>query len=219
MELKCAWIFVNGGLGDPNVVKNMILPGDLLVAADGGYSHLRQLHLLPDVLIGDLDSIPEADAQWLAAQGVRIERFSPDKDETDLELALLWVIAAGWRRIRIAAAQGDRLDHTLGNLFLLLLPELENCDVRLENGLDEVFFIRTTAIIRGHPGDRVSLLPFGKPAEGVSTRGLQYALCGETLLPERTRGISNVLLEDSAEVSISAGLLICIHTRLSSPEK
>ncbi|HSV85567.1 MAG TPA: thiamine diphosphokinase, partial [Levilinea sp.] len=159
------------------------------------------------------------DVERLAGQGVCIEKHPADKDQTDLELALIWALSAGCQRIRIAAAQGNRLDQVLGNLFLLMLPDVVQRDVRLEDGRDEVFLIKTRAMVHGQPGDRVSLLPLGEPAVGVCTRGLQYALTGETLFPERTRGISNVMLYDSAEIEVGRGILICIHTRLTMAEK
>lgn len=121
----------------------------------------------------------------------------------------------------ILGALGGRLDMTLANIFLLDLPELANIDARLEDGCEEVFFIRPGSqgrVIEGIAGDRVSLLPLGGPASGVMTRGLYYPLHGETLYPERTRGISNVMLDSQARVMLEAGQLICIHTRLSSPK-
>jgi thiamine pyrophosphokinase len=217
MAAKRAWIFVNGDLLNPQALQAMIEPDDLLVAADGGLRHLQLLGLVPVVLIGDLDSVSEQDIQSLEQKGILIDRHPVEKDETDLELALLWVLARDISEIRIAAAQGDRLDHTLGNLFLLMLPELQGYDVRLEDGQDEVFLIHSSRKIIGQVGDRVSLLPLGKPAVGVSTQGLKYELDQETLWPERTRGISNVMVEVQAVVSVANGLLICIHSRL--PEK
>jgi thiamine pyrophosphokinase len=195
----------------------MIQPDDLLVAADGGLRHLRTLGLQPVAVLGDLDSIAPGEVEQLLEAGIMVEKHPVAKDETDLELALTWVLSQGIRHIRIAAAHGDRFDHTLGNLFLLLLPELEDCDVRLEDGRDQVFLIRTKAVVEGEPGDRVSLLPLGGPAVGVTTHDLQFPLHAETLLPERTRGISNVMLASTAAIEIEQGILICIHTRLSKP--
>jgi thiamine pyrophosphokinase len=215
MAAKRAWIFVNGDLLNPQALQAMIEPDDLLVAADGGLRHLQLLGLDPVVLIGDLDSVSEQDIRSLEQKGILIDRHPVEKDETDLELALLWVLARDISEIRIVAAQGDRLDHTLGNLFLLMLPKLQGYDVRLEDGQDEVFLINSSRSIIGQVGDRVSLLPLGKPAVGVSTQGLKYELDQETLWPERTRGISNVMVEAQAVVSVENGLLICIHSRLA----
>jgi thiamine pyrophosphokinase len=136
-----------------------------------------------------------------------------DKNETDLELALRVVLGAGFRFILIAGALGGRIDQTLGNIFLLLSAEIEGCDVRLENGQEQIFIIRRESVIEGAPGDTISLLPLGNPAEGVFTEGLLYPLCGETLFPEHTRGISNVMLAQKSRVSLERGLLLCIHTR------
>jgi thiamine pyrophosphokinase len=105
------------------------------------------------------------------------------------------------------------LDQTLGNLGLLLRPELDGLDVRLEDGREEAFLIRGSAEIQGRAGDIVSLLPWNDPAEGVTTHALRYPLRDETLYPDRTRGISNEMQGDTAQVSLRAGILLCIHTR------
>ena len=212
-----AVIFANGDLPDPAALKRQMRPDDLLVAADGGLRHIYSLGLQPHWLVGDLDSVSVQDVRFLSSAGVRILRFPVDKNETDLELALAAVLAAGYTTIRVAGATGGRLDQTLGNLFLLQLPDLAGCDIRLEDGREEVFLIRQAAEIRGTPGDILSLLPLGGPASGIWTRGLKYPLHDETLWPERTRGVSNVLLETSVHVQLERGVLICIHTRNNKP--
>jgi thiamine pyrophosphokinase len=208
-----AIIFVNGELPLPEKFLSLLQPGDWLVAADGGLRHLQRLGLKPALLIGDLDSVAQEDVQHLQTEGVRIECYPVDKNETDLELALRVVLGAGFRFILIAGALGGRIDQTLGNIFLLLSAEIEGCDVRLENGQEQIFIIRRESVIEGAPGDTISLLPLGNPAEGVFTEGLLYPLCGETLFPEHTRGISNVMLAQKSRVSLERGLLLCIHTR------
>jgi thiamine pyrophosphokinase len=213
--MDCAWIFVNGDLERPDALAALIQPGDFLVAADGGLKHLKRLGRTPGLLIGDLDSTDPADIADLSRRGIPVEKHPVEKDETDLELAVLRVLAKGYTHVRIAGALGGRLDMTLGNLFLLALPAFECLDVRLEDGHEEVFLIRGHGVVEGQPGDRVSLLPFGGPAEGVRTEALYYPLRSETLYPERTRGISNVMLADQAGVSLDRGTLICIHTRMT----
>lgn len=210
-----AWIFANGDLPDPSALRALIAPGDRLIAADGGLRHLRRLGLTPHVLVGDLDSVDPADLPALRTAGVQVERFPREKDETDLELAVFSALRAGCRWLRIAAALGGRLDQTLGNLFLLALPALAEVDARLEDGREEVFLIRGRAEIHGRAGDIVSLLALGGEARGVTTTALRYPLRGETLYLERTRGISNVMLGDTAAVELEGGSLICIHTRIS----
>jgi thiamine pyrophosphokinase len=213
MEFGRAVLFVNGELREPGAVQAFLQPSDYLVSVDGGLRHLKSLGLRPHLVIGDLDSISAAEVLELERDGIRIQRYPVDKDETDLELALLWVLKAGYQSIRLVGALGGRLDQTLGNLFLLTLPELSGCDVRLEDGLEEVFIIRSRAEILGQAGDIVSLLPLAGSVTGVVTAGLRYPLHGETLWFDRTRGVSNVMLENQAVVEVASGILLAIHTR------
>jgi thiamine pyrophosphokinase len=209
----CAWIFANGELADPHHLKTRLQPGDALFAADGGQRHLAKMGLRPVRVIGDMDSIAPDELTRLEEAGVRLERYPVDKDETDLELAIRRVVQEGYRTLRIAGGLGGRLDQTLGNLFLLQQPELSGLDIRFEDGSEEVFLIRQQGEITGAPGDTVSLLPLNVPAQGVTTVGLKYPLQNETLYPDKTRGISNVMLAEMAVVTIESGLLICIHSR------
>lgn len=213
LSAKRTVIFVNGRLRSPKRLAALLRPDDWLIAADGGLRHLRRLGLAPRLLIGDLDSVTEDEVRWAAENGAEVRRYPREKDETDLELALAAGLQTGSREILLAAALGGRLDQTLGNLGLLLRPELDGLDVRLEDGREEVFLIRGLAEIRGRAGDIVSLLPWNGPAEGVTTQALRYPLRGETLYPDRTRGISNEMQGDTAQVSLRAGILLCIHTR------
>jgi thiamine pyrophosphokinase len=213
MEPVRAVLFVNGELRNPDVVKEMLQPSDYLVCVDGGLRHLKSLGLKPHLVIGDLDSISPAEVLDLERECVRIQRYPVDKDETDLELALLAALKEGYRTLRLVAALGGRLDQTLGNLFLLTRPELSGCDVRMEDGLEEVFIIRAQETVFGQPGDTVSLLPLAGSVTGVVTWGLQFPLHGETLWFDRTRGVSNVMLENRAVVEVASGILLVIHTR------
>jgi len=212
-------IFVNGERIRLDAVGAMVGPDDYLVAVDGGLNHLNSLGFSPALLIGDLDSVSPADLGRIQQNPLtQVTRYPVHKDETDLELALLTVVKEGYTRILVMAGLGGRLDMTLANIFLLALPELAGLDVRLEDGYEEVFLIQPGEAereIKGQPGDRVSLLAWGGPATGIRTAGLYYPLRDETLYPERTRGISNQMVEARSLVTLETGQLICIHTRLS----
>jgi thiamine pyrophosphokinase len=214
---KRALIFANGEIRDYPRLKTRLLPDDLLIAADGGLHHLQALGLHPHILLGDLDSVTPAEVEEARGQGGQIVRFPVDKDETDLQLAIDRAVAEGCTRIAIAGGLGGRLDQTLGNIFLLRQPSHPEISICLDDGLDEVFLITSQAVITGVPGDIVSLLPIGGPAYDVKTINLKYPLNYEKLFPEKTRGISNVMLTGSAQVSLSRGELICIHSRQSIP--
>jgi thiamine pyrophosphokinase len=219
-DTKRAIIFVNGHLPDLEAARRLIRPDDFLIAADGGTRHALALGLLPSIVIGDLDSVTADDRRRLEGSGVEIRQYPPDKNETDLELALRIALEAGYSSILVLAALGGRLDQTLSNLALLTDPSLAEVDVRLDDGIEEAFFVRTQAKasprgasrrVEGCPGDTVSLIPWGGLAEGVTTDGLRWPLRGETLHPDKTRGISNEMLAEIATISLKSGLLLVIH--------
>jgi thiamine pyrophosphokinase len=210
-----AIIFVNGEIPDLGAARAIIQPEDVIIAADGGARHALALGIIPSVIIGDLDSLSDAELRVFADMGVHILRFPPAKDQTDLELALSHAIKAGYRPIIILAALGGRLDQAIGNLALLADQDAIQHDVRVDDGLTEAFFITSKASVHGKAGNTISLLPWGVPAEGVSTQNLVYPLNNETLLPYRTRGISNQMLAETAKITLKSGTLLCIHLRKS----
>lgn len=214
-----AVIVANGEMPQAGLILPFLRPDDVYIAVDGGLRHLLNLYKIPQLLIGDLDSISPAELHGIEAQGIEVRRFKVDKDETDLELALLTTVEKGFDELLLIAVLGGRLDQTLANLFLLSLPELAKIKVTIENGTEEIFLIRDTAEIHGKAGDVISLLPINGEVVGVETRDLKYPLRYETLLPQKTRGISNVMLTEQAGVSIQSGCLLCIHTRNNHMEE
>jgi thiamine pyrophosphokinase len=214
IPISRAVIFANGEVSEFAAVRDLLRAGDTLIAADGGSRHLAQLGRLPALLIGDLDSTPEAEVERLSRAGVRVERYPVAKNETDLELAILAAIEAGYHQVVIVGALGGRLDQTLGNIALLGDPRFAGADIRLDDGREEVWLVRQETTISGRAGDTVSLLPVGGEAHVVVTEGLEYPLKDETLYPYRTRGISNVLVGNEALVSVREGEMVCVHRRV-----
>jgi thiamine pyrophosphokinase len=208
-----AWIFVNGDLPHPQAVAALIAEDDFLIAADGGARHLLAMDRFPDLLIGDFDSLTTAEVDHLQANGTQVERHPTDKDWTDLELALEAALQRDFHHIKLAGALGSRIDHTLGNLFLLTHPKAAAVDLRLEDGSEELLLVKGEIILQGQPGDRVSLVPLDDSVEGVRTRNLQWPLEDETLYRHATRGISNLMTATAATISARTGALLCIHTR------
>ena len=209
-------IFANGELPDPLKARLLLHPDDTIICADGGTHHALALQIQPDLLIGDMDSAENGQLQKLQKDGVAVEFFPRDKDETDLELAIDRAIAMQPKHILILAALGGRLDQTLANITLLADPRLAGLDVRLDDGVEEVFICRDQAQVQGQSGDLVSLIPWQGAVLGVQTQNLKYPLRREPLYPDKTRGVSNEMLGDSASVSILSGLLLIVHRRQSS---
>jgi len=206
-------IFANGEIDQPELLKKILKQGEYFISADGGLRHMRMLGVEPDLVIGDLDSISKDDSSWISENHIEIQKFSKKKDQTDLELAILAAVDRAGDPITIVGALGGRIDQTLTNIFLLLMPELQNARVYLDDGKEELFLIQNRGFVAGKKGDTVSLLPLLSPVMGIKTKGLKYPLKDEILFPERSRGVSNEMDSDMAEVTMKSGVLLCIHTR------
>lgn len=206
-------ILANGELPDINKARSLIQNGDYIVCADGGTRHALELDVKPNLIIGDLDSAEPAAIQKFRNEGTSIELYPRDKNETDLELAINHAIELNPKQIVIIAALGGRLDQTLANITLLTDPRLTTFDVRLDDGVEAIFFCRDQVRVHGRSGDIVSLIPWLGTVSGIQTENLKWALNKETLFPDKTRGISNEMIREIASVSITSGLLLIVHRR------
>jgi len=212
-------IFANGELPDLETARALLQTDDYLIAADGGANHLLKMGILPEVVVGDLDSINEDTLFELTSAEVDIKQYSEDKDETDIELALQFAVEMRPTAILIVGALGGRLDQTLANLSILTDPLLPKIDIRLDDGVEEAFFCLTNADkggqvkVHGRRGDTISLIPWNGPVQGITTEGLQWPLYAETLSASKSRGVSNVMLGETASVKIEKGLLLVVHRR------
>ena len=186
-------------------------PRDLLIAADSGLDHAYALGLRVDYVVGDMDSVSAVALERAETEGVRIERHPPDKDATDLELALDRALELGATSVLVLATGGGRADHELANLLLLASPRYRTASVAAWLGS------ATLAVVRGRrrflfaARDQVTLLAVGGPASGITTTGLAYPLRGETLEPGSSRGVSNVVAAREVTIEVIDGVVITIH--------
>jgi len=206
-------IFANGELPNLNQARTLLRIDDYILCADGGTRHALALGIKPNLIIGDMDSTEKNQLQELQQAGVEIELFPRDKNETDLELAINKAIELNPNEIIIIAALGGRLDQTLANIALLSNLQHATRNIRLDDGVEEIFFCRDQVQVEGRSGDIVSLIPWGSPVHGIQTYGLKWSLGNESLYPEKTRGISNEMISNVASIKTQSGLLLIVHTR------
>lgn len=187
---------------------------DLVVAVDGGGEVLSRMGVLPDLVVGDMDSISSETLAEIEQCGAKVVRLPTAKDETDTEAALRLAVSRGAEDITVyGALGGPRLDHLLGNLLLLTSPWLEGVRVRMVDGLHELFLVGGSCEVQGAKGDLVSLLPLSVQVDEVETEGLLYPLRGDTLFRASTRGVSNEMTGERARVSHGEGILLLVHYR------
>ena len=209
-------IFANGDLPDLEKARALLHADDFIIAADGGTRHALALGLTPNIIIGDMDSLP---ANFdISKFDDDVILYPQDKNETDLELAIQHALTLNPEQIIILAALGGRLDQTLANIALIsdqfiIHAKRSSFIISLDDGIEEIFFCRDQVQINGSSGDLVSLIPWQGEVTGIVTTNLKWVLQDETLYPQKTRGISNEMLNDTATVQIKSGLLLIVHRR------
>ena len=208
-----ALVLVNGELYKPDVLRRRIRAEtfDLVLGADGGARYAYTLNVTLNAIIGDLDSLSDLEQQGI--NNTEFIAYPAEKDETDLELALLYAEEQGADQIIIVGALGERMDMTIANMLLITHASFSSCRIEVWHGEQTGWVIKPPGEdISGHTGDIISLIPMGGYASGITTRGLKYSLKDEKLSMVTTRGISNLLESPLAHIKLSEGLLLAIHT-------
>lgn len=206
-------VVVAGGEVSPSDLA-LLADAQLVVAADGGARTLTAAGHQPALLVGDLDSLDDEVVTRLVDLGTQVEAHPRDKEASDTELAIERCLSVGADEVvLVGALGGERRDHTLANVLLLTEPGLRDIDLRIvhEGTTIRALYAGGELALRGAAGDLVSLLPVGADATGVTTRGLRWALDGETLRVGRSRGLSNEVVSAPASVRLDGGVLLVVE--------
>lgn len=181
-----------------------------VIGVDGGGEALVELDYLPRLLIGDFDSLSAQQLDKFVAAGVEILRYPEKKDETDLELALDWAIEQGATEVKILGGLGGRLDHTMGNVGILVRALKRGVSAMLVDEGQMVCVFDRQMEFPLQAGWALSLIPLPE-ADGVVTQGLEYPLNRETLRFMDTRGLHNRVINNPGRVELESGILMAIH--------
>ena len=185
---------------------SLIRAADFVVAADAGLEVCLDAGRLPDLCVGDFDSVHSSALESALEAGVVVERHPVEKDLTDLDLALDAVRARGLRGVAFTAVLGERLDHTLAALGTLMRA-VDLGAVAIEpdvmvHPLDAR--IRPSLVLEAPVGATVSVLAATGSAR-VSLEGFRYPLLDTDVLPLSSLGVSNIATETVQRVTVSAG--------------
>ena len=184
----------------------------LVIAADSGWEHAVAAGRVPDILVGDMDSISGAHLAQARESHTDVIVHDPNKDETDTEIALATAIDNGATHITVIAGGGDRPDHVFAMLHSLASPRFASAriDGHLGASRFHVCHAHRPVDIHTQPGDTVSLLPVGGDAI-VSADNLKWPLVRETLHARASRGVSNVAT-GRVDIAVHEGTLIAFTT-------
>lgn len=176
---------------------------DYIIAADGGYLALEKLGIVPDLLVGDFDSIGSVPVHS------NIIRHPVVKDETDMMLAVRQGLELGYRLFYLFGGTGGRLDHTLANIQLLTYLAGQGARGYLAGDGRLMTVVRdgTYHFENGHSGI-LSAFCLSDRAEDVTIRGLKYPLSNAVLTNDNPLGISNEFLGKEAIFTVKKGIIL-----------
>jgi len=204
-------IIANGDWPPVPRLASLSAAAEFVVAVDGGWTRARRAGIRVDAVIGDFDSLAADPRPTGAGDQIDIVAYPPEKDWTDLELALDYALSTPAESVSIVGGIGDRLDHSLAAVFLLERGTQRGIPIVLVGVRETLRLLGVgTTAVSAEPGDRISLLPLTETAV-VRTNGLRYPLRGERLYRAASRGVSNEVVSVPVEMEISSGLVLVVH--------
>ena len=188
---------------------------EIIIAANGGVRHCLYLGITPSIVIGDLDSLTRDQQENLQSSNTKFVTYPKGKDQTDLELALIYAKESGINEVILFGLFGGRIDQTFANVFLLTKHEFQGLNLTALNGPETVYLIhnQSNLTIIGEIGNLVSLIPLTSQVTEVYTDGLRWPLKDAKLVFGSTLGVSNEMTTCKCTIQIGNGNLLVIHTQ------
>lgn len=189
---------------------------DKVIAVDLGLESVKAMQLVPDLIVGDFDSVPgEVLTEYEGVPGVKMRRLCPEKDLSDTQAALEAALEDGAGEIVILGGTGTRIDHVIANIHILMKPLAKQMSACLIDECNKIYLIDSRHEISRENchGKYISLFPLTDRASGVTLRGFKYPLQDAVLTMGNSLGVSNELVEDVGVIEVQQGILIGVESR------
>jgi thiamine pyrophosphokinase len=191
--------------------------GVMWVGIDRGVFYLLNAGIKPSIAFGDFDSVTAGEMARIEQEVEHLKKYKPEKDETDMELALNWAAAQNPRTIRIFGATGGRLDHLMANVQLLTKPLSIEMEIHIEIiDTNNILFIKkpgSYTIERIEEFKYISFLPVTPAVSGLTLENFKYPLKGCHIPMGSTLCISNELIRGHGNFSFSEGILLVVRSK------
>ena len=198
-------LFLNGDLPSVNTIKKYCKPDEYIICADGGANGIVKSGIVPNIILGDLDSITKANINYFRKKGVEIRKIT-EQDTTDFEKSLFYILEHNLNNVIVFGAVSSRPDHTLNN-FSILKRYYNILDVKMIDKEFEIFYVKNNVSFKSVPGKTVSFMAM-PVAKGILTKGLKYALKNETLEFGIREGTLNKTSAKTINISFKTGHLL-----------
>ena len=202
-------VIISGG-NPPSIelLKEELKEASILICADSGANCLFQYEIIPSYLIGDFDSIKPEVLNYFRSSKSIIEKHPIEKDDTDTQLALKKALEINTNTIVFLGCTGSRLDHTFGNLGMLLQCINLGIKAYIRDDNNTIWLTDKSVDISGKASEYFSLLAYGSDVDNLTIQGSKYNLYNFTLRLGSSLTISNEFIENKVNISFTSGILM-----------
>ena len=188
------------------------------IAVDYGLRFCYDNQIKPTWIVGDFDTAaPELVEYYQTQTDIPIRRFNPVKDSTDSQIAIELALELGSSEITLLGGTGTRMDHVLGNIQSLMLAKKKGVSCVILDEYNRIQLIDGETRLKKSEqyGKYVSLLPLTTEVTGVDLTGFKFNLTGHTFTSTGSAGlgVSNEIIEDTAEIRVKSGIFVLIESR------
>lgn len=202
-------IIVGGAdINNYDFIRTSLQSDDYVIFCDSGLKHLSSLQVKPSLIVGDFDSHenPHLDTETIV--------LPCEKDDTDTVYAMKEAIKRGYDTFLLIGVVGGRLDHTLGNISMLLYLDSHGCKGTIIDDYSEMEIISSEPAYIEDKYEFFSLLNITGCAKGITIQNAKYPLNDGEITCDYQYGVSNeVLPGKTAIVSVREGKLLLIKDR------
>lgn len=211
-------IIISGGMLEEEVVLQALegRKASYLIAVDGGAAFLYRHRILPDILVGDFDSLDVQIVNYYREEaGIPIREYNPVKDASDTEIAVHHAIESGYKEILILGATGNRMDHVWANIQVLMITKQAGVEAVIQDAHNRIRLIDGETHLNKKEafGPYFSVFPLGGAVEQFNIEGAEYPLYNHTLIPADSLCVSNQIKGEEAVIRFPEGVVILMETR------
>ena len=208
-QIKRAFIYTGGKVYCDEVAERPE-EGDLVIAADSGYRSAEAFSVVPQIMVGDFDSLGEPEVP----DGCELFRVPAEKNSTDTHLAVEYALERGARELVIVGGLEGRLDHTLSTVAILEDLSARRVSATLTNGRNRVRFVRNGGVIVPRRDYKyLSLIAADEVVRGVTVEGVKYPLKNARLRRTLQYAVSNEITGNCALIEVRRGGVWVIESR------
>lgn len=207
-----AAIISGGKPPSEKLLKNYIRKVDFIIAADKGCECLYKYNIIPDLLLGDFDSVNKDILENAKLQIKEILEFPPEKDYTDTEIAIMEALKRGAEKIYLFGATGSRMDHALGNIGLLLTAKKNGIILEIIDDNNRIYLGQNKMTVMGKCGETISFHALSDKVANLEIKGGKYKLESYDMNLLDPRAICNEFVDAPIEISYDTGELLVIYS-------